>query len=36
MLSVLREQRVSMVQTIVQYRFVYQVLIQFLHNSRLI
>ncbi|XP_049625501.1 tyrosine-protein phosphatase non-receptor type 14 [Suncus etruscus] len=36
MLSVLREQRVSMVQTIIQYRFVYQVLIQFLHNSRLI
>ncbi|XP_055000518.1 tyrosine-protein phosphatase non-receptor type 14 [Sorex araneus] len=36
MLRVLREQRVSMVQTAAQYRFVYQVLIQFLQNSRLI
>uniref|UniRef100_G3P6Z0 Tyrosine-protein phosphatase non-receptor type n=1 Tax=Gasterosteus aculeatus aculeatus TaxID=481459 RepID=G3P6Z0_GASAC len=36
MLSELRQQRVLMVQTISQYTFVYQVLIQFLKNSRLI
>uniref|UniRef100_A0A3Q0R9S2 protein-tyrosine-phosphatase n=1 Tax=Amphilophus citrinellus TaxID=61819 RepID=A0A3Q0R9S2_AMPCI len=36
MLSELRQQRMLMVQTISQYKFVYQVLIQFLKNSRLI
>ncbi|KAJ8410232.1 hypothetical protein AAFF_G00202130 [Aldrovandia affinis] len=36
MLSRLRQQRMLMVQTILQYKFVYQVLIQFLKNSRLI
>uniref|UniRef100_A0A3B3YNC5 protein-tyrosine-phosphatase n=1 Tax=Poecilia mexicana TaxID=48701 RepID=A0A3B3YNC5_9TELE len=36
MLSELRHQRMLMVQTISQYKFVYQVLIQFLKNSRLI
>ncbi|XP_064847293.1 LOW QUALITY PROTEIN: tyrosine-protein phosphatase non-receptor type 14-like [Oncorhynchus masou masou] len=36
MLSHLRQQRMLMVQTISQYKFVYQVLIQFLKNSRLI
>ncbi|KAG8011298.1 Tyrosine-protein phosphatase non-receptor type 14 [Nibea albiflora] len=36
MLSGLRQQRMLMVQTISQYKFVYQVLIQFLKNSRLI
>ncbi|XP_072906951.1 tyrosine-protein phosphatase non-receptor type 14-like isoform X2 [Hemitrygon akajei] len=36
MLGFLRQQRMLMVQTIAQYRFVYQVLIQFLKNSRLI
>ncbi|XP_028295357.1 tyrosine-protein phosphatase non-receptor type 14-like [Gouania willdenowi] len=36
MLSELRQQRTMMVQTISQYQFVYQVLIQFLKNSRLI
>ncbi|KAM8831881.1 tyrosine-protein phosphatase non-receptor type 14-like [Spinachia spinachia] len=36
MLSGLRQQRMLMVQTISQYTFVYQVLIQFLKNSRLI
>ncbi|XP_053737608.1 tyrosine-protein phosphatase non-receptor type 14-like isoform X2 [Synchiropus splendidus] len=36
MLSALRQQRMLMVQTISQYKFVYQVLIQFLKNSRLI
>ncbi|NXQ04303.1 PTN14 phosphatase, partial [Vidua macroura] len=36
MLRHLREQRVFMIQTIAQYKFVYQVLIQFLQNSRLI
>uniref|UniRef100_A0A3Q3F8I5 protein-tyrosine-phosphatase n=1 Tax=Labrus bergylta TaxID=56723 RepID=A0A3Q3F8I5_9LABR len=36
MLSGLRQQRMLMVQTINQYKFVYQVLIQFLKNSRLI
>uniref|UniRef100_A0A672HZ29 Tyrosine-protein phosphatase non-receptor type n=1 Tax=Salarias fasciatus TaxID=181472 RepID=A0A672HZ29_SALFA len=36
MLSELRQQRMLMVQTISQYQFVYQVLIQFLKNSRLI
>ncbi|KAM7367914.1 hypothetical protein PAMP_014180 [Pampus punctatissimus] len=36
MLSELRQQRMLMVQTILQYKFVYQVLIQFLKNSRLI
>lgn len=36
MLSELRRQRMLMVQTISQYKFVYQVLIQFLKNSRLI
>ncbi|KAM5238486.1 tyrosine-protein phosphatase non-receptor type 14 [Ctenodactylus gundi] len=36
MLRLLREQRMFMIQTIAQYKFVYQVLIQFLHNSRLI
>ncbi|KAF7230612.1 tyrosine-protein phosphatase non-receptor type 14 [Nothobranchius furzeri] len=36
MLSKLRQQRMLMVQTISQYQFVYQVLIQFLKNSRLI
>ncbi|KAF7662203.1 hypothetical protein LDENG_00242740 [Lucifuga dentata] len=36
MLSKLRQQRMLMVQTISQYKFVYQVLIQFLKNSRLI
>ncbi|XP_059897966.1 LOW QUALITY PROTEIN: tyrosine-protein phosphatase non-receptor type 14-like [Gadus macrocephalus] len=36
MLSGLRQQRMLMVQTIAQYQFVYQVLIQFLKNSRLI
>lgn len=36
MLQLLREQRMFMIQTIAQYKFVYQVLIQFLQNSRLI
>ncbi|XP_062857904.1 tyrosine-protein phosphatase non-receptor type 14-like [Trichomycterus rosablanca] len=36
MLSQLRQQRMLMVQTITQYKFVYQVLIQFLKNTRLI
>ncbi|CAK7311629.1 Tyrosine-protein phosphatase non-receptor type 14 [Vulpes lagopus] len=36
MLRLLREQRMFMIQTITQYKFVYQVLIQFLQNSRLI
>ncbi|KAJ8009665.1 hypothetical protein DPEC_G00093540 [Dallia pectoralis] len=36
MLAHLRQQRMSMVQTISQYKFVYQVLILFLKNSRLI
>ncbi|XP_077366239.1 tyrosine-protein phosphatase non-receptor type 14-like [Festucalex cinctus] len=36
MLSGLRQQRMLMVQTVSQYKFVYQVLIQFLNNSRLI
>ncbi|XP_033617933.1 tyrosine-protein phosphatase non-receptor type 14 [Fukomys damarensis] len=36
MLRLLREQRMFMIQTIAQYKFVYQVLIQFLQNSRLI
>uniref|UniRef100_A0AAY4B0K0 protein-tyrosine-phosphatase n=1 Tax=Denticeps clupeoides TaxID=299321 RepID=A0AAY4B0K0_9TELE len=36
MLSRLRQQRMLMVQTASQYKFVYQVLIQFLKNSRLI
>lgn len=36
MLLELRRQRMLMVQTISQYKFVYQVLIQFLKNSRLI
>uniref|UniRef100_A0A8C6QAR7 Tyrosine-protein phosphatase non-receptor type n=1 Tax=Nannospalax galili TaxID=1026970 RepID=A0A8C6QAR7_NANGA len=36
MLRFLREQRMFMIQTIAQYKFVYQVLIQFLQNSRLI
>lgn len=36
MLSELRQQRMLMVQTISQYKFVYQVLIQFLKNFRLI
>ncbi|XP_033874568.1 tyrosine-protein phosphatase non-receptor type 14-like isoform X2 [Acipenser ruthenus] len=36
MLEYLRQQRILMVQTITQYKFVYQVLIQFLKNSRLI
>ncbi|MBN3313185.1 PTN14 phosphatase, partial [Atractosteus spatula] len=36
MLGKLRQQRMLMVQTISQYQFVYQVLIQFLRNSRLI
>ncbi|OXB65325.1 hypothetical protein ASZ78_002517 [Callipepla squamata] len=36
MLRHLREQRMFMIQTIAQYKFVYQVLIQFLQNSRLI
>ncbi|XP_043917235.1 tyrosine-protein phosphatase non-receptor type 14 [Protopterus annectens] len=36
MLANLRQQRMLMVQTIAQYTFVYQVLIQFLRNSRLI
>ncbi|XP_038616649.1 tyrosine-protein phosphatase non-receptor type 14 isoform X1 [Tachyglossus aculeatus] len=36
MLNHLREQRMFMIQTIAQYKFVYQVLIQFLQNSRLI
>lgn len=36
MLSKLRQQRMLMVQTISQYKFVYQVLIHFLKNSRLI
>ncbi|XP_077408055.1 tyrosine-protein phosphatase non-receptor type 14-like [Vanacampus margaritifer] len=36
MLSGLRQQRMLMVQTISQYKFVYRVLIQFLNNSRLI
>ncbi|KAG9347227.1 hypothetical protein JZ751_004794 [Albula glossodonta] len=36
MLGRLRQQRMLMVQTISQYKFVYQVLIQFLKNSRLI
>uniref|UniRef100_A0A8B9KMI6 protein-tyrosine-phosphatase n=1 Tax=Astyanax mexicanus TaxID=7994 RepID=A0A8B9KMI6_ASTMX len=36
MLSRLRQQRMLMVQTVSQYKFVYQVLIQFLKSSRLI
>nr|AAF27551.1 PTP36-D isoform [Mus musculus] len=36
MLRFLREQRMFMIQTIAQYKFVYQVLVQFLQNSRLI
>uniref|UniRef100_A0A8C4SSG4 Tyrosine-protein phosphatase non-receptor type n=1 Tax=Erpetoichthys calabaricus TaxID=27687 RepID=A0A8C4SSG4_ERPCA len=36
MLQSLRQQRMLMVQTVAQYKFVYQVLIQFLKNSRLI
>nr|XP_005998636.1 PREDICTED: tyrosine-protein phosphatase non-receptor type 14 [Latimeria chalumnae] len=36
MLGNLRQQRMLMVQTIAQYKFVYQVLIQFLKSSRLI
>nr|XP_056709049.1 tyrosine-protein phosphatase non-receptor type 14 [Euleptes europaea]XP_056709050.1 tyrosine-protein phosphatase non-receptor type 14 [Euleptes europaea] len=36
MLQCLREQRMFMIQTIAQYKFVYQVLILFLQNSRLI
>ncbi|XP_077341891.1 tyrosine-protein phosphatase non-receptor type 14 [Lithobates pipiens] len=36
MLNYLREQRMFMIQTIAQYNFVYQVLIQFLESSRLI
>lgn len=36
MLAKLRQQRMLMVQTISQYKFVYQVLINFLKNSRLI
>uniref|UniRef100_A0A5F9CWQ5 Tyrosine-protein phosphatase non-receptor type n=1 Tax=Oryctolagus cuniculus TaxID=9986 RepID=A0A5F9CWQ5_RABIT len=36
MLRLLREQRMFMIQTLAQYQFVYQVLIQFLQNSRLI
>ncbi|XP_063775152.1 tyrosine-protein phosphatase non-receptor type 14 isoform X2 [Pseudophryne corroboree] len=36
MLKYLREQRMFMIQTIAQYKFVYQVLIQFLESSRLI
>ncbi|CAI5770979.1 tyrosinenon-receptorprotein phosphatase non-receptor type 14 [Podarcis lilfordi] len=36
MLQHLREQRMFMIQTIAQYKFVYQVLILFLQNSRLI
>uniref|UniRef100_S4RLC3 Tyrosine-protein phosphatase non-receptor type n=1 Tax=Petromyzon marinus TaxID=7757 RepID=S4RLC3_PETMA len=35
-LGVLRGQRMLMVQTLAQYQFVYQALIQFLNNSRLI
>ncbi|KAM6973397.1 tyrosine-protein phosphatase non-receptor type 21 isoform 2-T2 [Aplochiton taeniatus] len=35
-LSMLRQQRMMMVQTISQYTFIYKVLIQFLRNSRLI
>lgn len=36
MLRHLRQQRMLMVQTVTQYKFVYQVLIQFLKNTRLI
>ncbi|XP_029449069.1 tyrosine-protein phosphatase non-receptor type 14 isoform X2 [Rhinatrema bivittatum] len=36
MLRYLRDQRMFMIQTIAQYTFVYQVLIQFLQSSRLI
>ncbi|KAG7331770.1 hypothetical protein KOW79_005739 [Hemibagrus wyckioides] len=36
MLNHLRQQRMLMVQTVTQYKFVYQVLIQFLKNTRLI
>ncbi|XP_036058390.1 tyrosine-protein phosphatase non-receptor type 14 isoform X1 [Onychomys torridus] len=36
MLRFLREQRMFMIQTIAQYKFVYQVLVQFLQSSRLI
>ncbi|XP_041106547.1 tyrosine-protein phosphatase non-receptor type 14-like [Polyodon spathula] len=36
MLWYLRQKRILLVQTIAQYKFVYQVLIQFLKNSRLI
>ncbi|KAM9317314.1 tyrosine-protein phosphatase non-receptor type 14 [Gastrophryne carolinensis] len=36
MLNYLREQRMFLIQTIAQYKFVYQVLIQFLESSRLI
>ncbi|KAM4772766.1 tyrosine-protein phosphatase non-receptor type 14 [Rhinophrynus dorsalis] len=36
MLKHLREQRMFMIQTIAQYKFIYQVLIQFLESSRLI
>ncbi|XP_037352699.1 tyrosine-protein phosphatase non-receptor type 14 [Talpa occidentalis] len=36
MLRALREQRMFMIQTSTQYKFVYQVLVQFLQNSRLV
>ncbi|XP_073711815.1 tyrosine-protein phosphatase non-receptor type 14-like [Misgurnus anguillicaudatus] len=36
MLDLLRQQRMLMVETVCQYKFVYQVLIQFLKHSRLI
>lgn len=36
MLGRLRQQRMLMVQTVCQYKFVYQVLVQFLKHSRLI
>nr|XP_023649628.1 tyrosine-protein phosphatase non-receptor type 21 [Paramormyrops kingsleyae]XP_023649629.1 tyrosine-protein phosphatase non-receptor type 21 [Paramormyrops kingsleyae]XP_023649630.1 tyrosine-protein phosphatase non-receptor type 21 [Paramormyrops kingsleyae]XP_023649631.1 tyrosine-protein phosphatase non-receptor type 21 [Paramormyrops kingsleyae]XP_023649632.1 tyrosine-protein phosphatase non-receptor type 21 [Paramormyrops kingsleyae]XP_023649633.1 tyrosine-protein phosphatase non-recepto len=35
-LNLMRQQRMMMVQTVLQYTFVYKVLIQFLKNSRLI
>ncbi|XP_048830076.1 tyrosine-protein phosphatase non-receptor type 21 isoform X2 [Brienomyrus brachyistius] len=35
-LNLIRQQRMMMVQTVLQYTFVYKVLIQFLKNSRLI